>query len=185
MLRLFAFNLMVLSASLVATALGAGDESEKAAPVTAKAAFERLKTLKGDWVHEGEGCDPTGEKEQGWDRVQYKLTGAGSALVEVSGPGTKMEMLSVYHLDGEDLVMVHYCPAQNQPRLKLDRGASKPDRLVFAFDGGSNIDPAKDAYISGLTLTFKADSKVDADWQFTQNGTQKEHTTLELTRSSK
>ena len=185
MRRLFAFNVTVLTASLVATALGAGDESAKGGAVTARAAFDRLKTLKGEWKHEGEGCDPTGEKEPGWDRVQYKVTGAGSALVEVSGPGTKMEMLSVYHLDGDDLKMTHYCPAQNQPRLKLDRGASKPERLVFVFDGGSNIDPAKDGYISGLVLSFESDSLVKADWQFTQGGTRKEHTTFELTRDSK
>ncbi len=185
MLRLFAFNVMVLTVSLVATALGAGDEGAKSEPVTAKAAFERLKTLKGEWTHAGEGCDPTGEKEPGWDRVEYKLTGAGSALMEVSGPGTKMEMISVYHLDGDDLKMTHYCPAQNQPRLKLDRGASKPERLVFAFDGGSNIDPAKDGYISGLVLDFRSDAVVKADWQFTQGGTQKQHTTFEMTRASK
>lgn len=113
------------------------------------------------------------------------MTGAGSALVEVSGPGTKMEMLSVYHLDGDDLKMTHYCPAQNQPRLKLDRGTSRSERLVFIFDGGSNIDPAKDGYISGLVLSFESDALVKEDWQFTQGGASKEHTTFELTRESK
>ena len=185
MLRIFAFNVTVLTVSLVATALGAGDEASKTSPVTAKAAFERLKTMKGAWTHAGQGCDPTGEKEPGYDRVEYKLTGAGSALVEVSGPGTKMEMVSVYHLDGDDLIMTHYCPAQNQPRLKLDRAASRPERLVFVFDGGSNIDPAKDGYISGLVLSFESDSAVQADWQFTQGGTKKEHTTLDLARDAK
>lgn len=185
MLRLVAFNVLVLTVSLVATALGAGDEGATSGPMTARAAFDRLKTLKGDWTHAGEGCDPTGEKEPGWDRVEYKLTGAGSALVEVSGPGTKMEMVSVYHLDGEDLKMVHYCAAQNQPRLKLDRAASKPERLVFVFDGGSNIDPEKGAYISGLVLDFESDEAVKADWLFTQGGGQKEHATFELSRASK
>lgn len=185
MRRLFVFNATILTVSLVATALGAGDDSAGRGPVSARAAFDRLKTLHGEWTHEGQGCDPTGEREPGWDRVHYKLTGAGSALVEVSGPGTKMEMLSVYHLDGDDLVMTHYCPAQNQPRLKLDRAASRPDRLVFTFDGGSNIDPAKDGYISGLVLSFEPDSTVKADWRFTQGGAKAEHTTLELTRDSK
>jgi hypothetical protein len=185
MRRLFVFNAAVLTVSLVAGAVGAGDESTGGGPVTARAAFERLKTLKGDWTHEGQGCDPTAEREPGWDRVQYKLTGAGSALVEVDGPGTKNEMISVYHLDGDDLRMTHYCPAQNQPRLKLDRAASRPERLVFSFDGGSNIDPAKDGYISGLVLTFESDSLVKADWQYTQGGTKREHVAFELTRDSR
>ncbi|AMV40282.1 hypothetical protein [Planctomyces sp. SH-PL62] len=131
MQRLFAFNLLVLSASLVATALGAGDEKKADSPVTAIAAFDRLKTLVGDWKNSSSACDPGAEEVPGSDVVKYKLTGAGSALVEVSMPGTPMEMTSIYHLDGDDLRMTHYCALGNQPRLKLDKTASKADRLVF------------------------------------------------------
>lgn len=179
MRRLFAFNVVVLSASLVASALGAGDDGKKDAPITAKAAFDRLKTMAGDWKNLGTPCN-----EEGNDQVQYKVTGAGSALVETSSPGTKMEMISVYHLDGDDLKMTHYCAAQNQPRLKLDRAASKPDHLVFTFDGGSNIDKEKGLYVSGLVLDFQSDSRVKADWQSTQ-GAKNERMAFELTRETK
>lgn len=183
MRRLFLFNVLVLSASLVATALGAGDEGEKDAPVTAKAAFDRLKTLVGDWKNSSKACNEGGG--EGSDRVQYKLTGAGSALVEVDGPGTPMEMISVYHLDGDDLLMTHYCAVKNQPRLKLDRVASKPDRLVFVFDGGTNLDPAKDMYVSGLVLNFESETSVKADWKSRQGPDKVEAMTFELTRESR
>ena len=60
-------------------------------------------------------------EHKGEESVVYKLTGAGSALVETQFPGTGHEMVSVYHLDGDDLRMTHYCAAGNQPRVKLDR----------------------------------------------------------------
>jgi len=189
MLRLFAFNLLVLSASLVATALGAGDEKGEAAPppapVTAEAAFDRLKTMVGEWKNTSDLCDPSLAGVEGADRVRYKLTGGGSALVEVSAPDTRAEMISVYHLDGEDLRMTHYCSVKNQPRLKLDRAASKPDRLVFAFDGGTNLDPTRDMYISGLVLSFPADGRVVSDWQCNQGAEKAAPATFELTRAGK
>ena len=83
------------------------------------------------------------EDHKGDKSVIYKLTGAGSALVETQFPGSDHEMVSVYHLDGDDLRMTHYCAAGNQPRVKLDRANSKPDELIFVFDGGTNLDPAE------------------------------------------
>ena len=97
--------------------------------------------------------------------VIYKLTGGGSALVETQFPGSDHEMVSVYHLDGDDLRMTHYCAAGNQPRVKLDRANSKPDELIFVFDGGTNLDPQKDMHIHGLKITFHDDGKVTSTWE--------------------
>ncbi|MDG3004936.1 hypothetical protein [Paludisphaera mucosa] len=182
MLRIFTFNVLVLSASLVATALGAGDEGKKSSPVTAKAAFDRLKTVVGEWKN-SKPCN--GGEGEGSDVVRYKLTGAGSALVETSSPDTPMEMISVYHLDGDDLKMTHYCAIKNQPRLKLDRAASTADRLVFVFDGGANIDPSKDMYISGLVMNFHPDGKIVSEWDCNQGAEKVGPTTFELTRAPK
>ena len=96
-----------------------------------------------------------GKKEHGDDHpdeaaVTFKLTGAGSALVETQFPGMPHEMVSVYHLDGKELRMTHYCAAGNQPRVKLDRAKSTPDELIFVFDGGTNLDPEKDMHIHGV-----------------------------------
>ena len=74
-------------------------------------------------------------------------------------------MVSVYHLDGDDLRMTHDCAAGNQPRLKLDRASSSPTHLVFVFDGGTNMNPAKDMHIHGLSITFDKDGEVKAAWE--------------------
>jgi hypothetical protein len=153
---------------------GAGDDGAAKEGVEAKTAFAKLKKLKGTWKAE---LDATGEaaklKEaeehkpdhKAEESVIFKLTGAGSALVETQMPGAPHEMVSVYHLDGDDLRMTHYCAAGNQPRLKLDRAKSSPEHLVFVFDGGTNLDPKKDMHIHGLEITFHEDGRVTSAWE--------------------
>jgi hypothetical protein len=154
---------------------GAGDDTPAKEGVEAKAAFSRLKKLAGTWKAEtsmsGEAAKVKAKAEEhkdahgGAPSVVFKLTGAGSALVETQFPGAPHEMVSVYHLDGQELRMTHYCAAGNQPRLKLDRAKSRPDHLVFVFDGGSNLDPKKDGHIHNLEITFHEDGRVTSAWE--------------------
>ena len=132
----------------------AGDEVKG---VEAKAAFDKLKTLAGSWDTKGEGHGHSG-------KIDYKVTGNGSVVMETFFPGTDHEMISMYHLDGDELRLTHYCAARNQPRMKLDRAKSTPDLLIFAFDGGTNFDPAKDIHIHGGQIAFKGPGKVEAVW---------------------
>jgi hypothetical protein len=153
----------------------AGDDTPAKEGVEAKAVFARLKTLAGTWKPElaasGEAAKLKEKAEEhkaehgAEPSVVFKLTGAGSALVETQFPGAAHEMVSVYHLDGDELRMTHYCAAGNQPRLKLDRAKSRPDHLVFVFDGGSNLDPKKDMHIHGLEITFHEDGRVTSAWE--------------------
>lgn len=129
--------------------------------VGAKEAFERLKGLVGTWEGKGHGEDFT---------VVFKLTGAGSALVETQFPGSSHEMVSIYHLDGDELRMTHYCAAGNQPRVKLDRKASKADDLIFNFDGGTNLDPAKDMHIHDVRIVLKDADHIESRWVAYQGG---------------
>jgi hypothetical protein len=115
--------------------------------------------------------------------VIYRLTGAGSALVETDFPESNHEMVSVYHLDGDELRLTHYCAAGNQPRLKLDRTNSTPTRFVFVFDGGTNMDPAKDMHIHGMTLSFEKEGEVEAAWEAHNEGKSAGLTKFHLSRT--
>jgi hypothetical protein len=140
------------------------------AGIDAKTAFAKIKTLAGDWkvqtsdepkIDHGKAKR---EDHTGGLSVNYKVTGAGSALMETQFPGSDHEMVSVYHLDGDDLRMTHYCAAGNQPRVKLDRALSTPEQLLFVFDGGTNLNPQKDMHIHGVKITFHEDGKVTSAW---------------------
>src|SRR5882724_7494805 len=124
--------------------------AEGAAPFDEKAALERLRSLS-TWQGAPESPDTA---------VRYERT--GNAVMEIQHPGTPRQMISVFYLDQGHLVATHYCVA-NQPHLRLDTAASTPDRLVFAFAGGSNLDPAQDGHLHAGTVQFKPD-RVESDW---------------------
>jgi hypothetical protein len=84
----------------------------------------------------------------------YRITAGGSAVQETIFPGTKMEMLSIYHMDKGRLLMTHYCALGNQPHVKLNTRKSTASELVFDFDGGTNLNPRRDMHMHSLTLTL-------------------------------
>ena len=96
-----------------------------------------MKTLAGDWTGEGHHGMAT--------PVNYKVSANGTVVMETLFAGTPHEMLTLYYLAGNDLVATHYCAGANQPHFKLDTAKSTPDDLVFAFDGGTNLDTATKA----------------------------------------
>lgn len=147
--------------------------------IEAKTAFAKLKTLAGEWKVEGEVAGHGGGHEQ---KVIYRVTSNGSALMQHQFPDTDHEIISMYHLDGNDLKMTHYCAIGNQPRMKLDRQASTPDVLVFVFDGGTNFNPAKDLHIHALKTSFKEGGKVEEAWDAFAGGKKAHGTTFVLSR---
>ena len=126
--------------------------------------LERLKKLAGEWVALDEKGQPT-------DHVVsvFKVTAAGSAVHETIFPGTNHEMVTVYHLDGPDLVLTHYCALGNQPHLKADP-KSPADKLVFQFVGGSNLDAAKDMHMHEGSFTFVDDDHLESSWAAWKDG---------------
>ena len=89
-----------------------------------------------------------------------RVTAAGSAVHETLFPGQAHEMISMYYLDGADLVMTHYCALGNQPRMKADP-KSPAGKIHFKFAGGSNLDPAKDKHMHEGILTFVDDDHIE------------------------
>ena len=151
---------------------GPADDTPAKDGIEAEAAFKKLKTLVGSWTGKTARDEKKEEAKKEHEdampdevSVTFKLTGAGSALVETQFPGMAHEMVSVYHLDRKELRMTHYCAARNQPRLKLDRAKSTPDEFVFVFDGGTNFDPEKDMHIHGLRIKFEKDGHVKSEWE--------------------
>jgi hypothetical protein len=82
-------------------------------------AFDELRTLSGNW----EGTVAWTGKTASKVSAHYYITGNGSAVVEDLSNG-----ISVYHLDGADLRMTHYCAAQNQPRLRASSFGRRQQR---------------------------------------------------------
>ncbi len=130
----------------------------------ARAAFELLKGLDGEWQFPGDGQGiPPGT-------VNYRVTANGSAVLETLMPGTEHEMITLYHLDGDQLVLTHYCVLGNQPEMKLVSATANPKELRFAFTGGRNVDPAKGRHIHSGRLRFREDGSVASEWAYHVDG---------------
>jgi len=150
-------RLLVCPALLVALHLAAygDDKAGKLPPAPTNANLEKMKKLAGTWLAADENGKPT-------DQVMsiIKVTAGGSVVHETIFPGQPQEMVSVYSVDGPDLVMTHYCVLGNQPRMKADRNSSA-NEIHFQFAGGANLDPAKDKHMHEATLTFVDDDHIE------------------------
>jgi hypothetical protein len=76
--------------------------------------FERLKSLAGDWVNAKDAKDPKAPVA-----ISLRVIAGGSAILEREFPGTPNEMVTVYHRDGDKVLMTHYCVLGNQPQMRV------------------------------------------------------------------
>src|SRR5579883_3440161 len=102
--------------SLITLVAGSGlaRANESAGNPAGAAGFESLKKLAGDWVQIGKDGKPAGPVVS-----SIRVTSAGTAVEETLFPGTAHEMVTMYHLDGGELVLTHYCALGNQPHMRL------------------------------------------------------------------
>jgi hypothetical protein len=131
--------------------------AEDKKPETKKpnANFEKMSKLVGTWVSaEGENKDQVVSV--------IKLTAGGSTIHETTFPGQPMEMVSVYTTEGDDFKMTHYCLLGNQPQLKADPKAPA-NKITWLFEGGGNLDPAKDKHMHGATVTIIDNDHIEID----------------------
>ena len=158
--------------------LASADDNENAsASKSTKSQFEQLKKLAGDWTgkasHEGnEAFDAT---------VSYKVTSAGSAVMETLFGGTEHEMITMYHLHGDSVVLTHYCALGNQPRMKL-QPTDDPKKLVFKFLDGTNLDAAKDMHMHEASIELVGDDHIKSEWTMFNNGKRTETAKFDLKR---
>ncbi|HET9480961.1 MAG TPA: hypothetical protein VFP98_04325, partial [Candidatus Polarisedimenticolia bacterium] len=90
--------------------------------------FERLKSLEGTW----RGKAPDGAPVT----VTYKVIAAGSAVMEQL---SVENMITVYHADGDNLMLTHYCAGNNQPRMRASAAGQDGSVLSFHFVDATNL----------------------------------------------
>jgi hypothetical protein len=145
----------LLLALLAATRLHALD---------AATAFDRLRALEGSW---------TGETEEGSiARKDYRMVANGSALLEeydVEGRNDR-HMLTLYHLDGDRLLLTHYCVAGNQPRMAADLAGGTEDRFDFRLVDATGLDRPGEGHMHSASFRFLPDGAMEQEWVFLQDG---------------
>ncbi len=141
----------------------------------AQAAFEKLKSLEGNWS----GTTPEGKSLQ----VSFRVVSGGSAVESEIHGEAEADMFSVFHLDGDRLLMTHYCGTGNQPRMV---GTLSPDgkTISFNFLDATNLLPSQPGHMEKMTLTLPDATHQTEQWDFlAQDGQHQHHALFELQRT--
>ena len=115
-------------------------------------AFEKLKSLVGEWEAR-DGVSYGGKPI----RISYKLVSRGSGVMETyTQVGVDViEMVTVYHLDGDNLVLTHFCAVNNQVRLRAEPPVEGANELRFAYVDASNLSVSNRDVMHNLVVTFQ------------------------------
>jgi hypothetical protein len=169
------FRLML--ALVVAFALPSQAQKSPAAQ-----ALEKLTSLAGDWqgTFEWSGA----RTDEGKMDATYYVTGNGSAVVENLLQDGKPMMTSVYHLDGNDLRLTHFCAAQNQPRLKAQRIDPAVGAVDFSFVDATNMRTPDAPHVNGLEWRMLDADHISLTFLF-QAGSKQSRELIQLRRTTK
>ena len=175
-LSLLAIALFFFSAATVPAQTHAHVDTKASDPTPARLAFERFKKLEGAWQ---------GRSTKGWEEVvNFKTIAQGSVVVETSFDAHPNEtMMTMFHLDGERLMLTHYCVAKNQPRLIATEIAADGQTITFTFLDGGNLPTRNKGHMDKAVFRFVDDNHVASQWTWYQDG--KENWMEEITLERK
>ena len=156
--RLFCLTLSVLFVGLCSESVTAETKAD--------AAFTKLHALAGVW----EGTYAWSGTEPKKAVARYSLTGNGSAVTEDLFQEGVPTMTSVYHLDGADLRLTHFCAAQNQPRLKATDFDSEGNKVTFSFVDITNLKSPSAGHVDGVELKFLTADHINLRFHFVADG---------------
>lgn len=180
-------NRTILLPVLLALAAACSSTKEVVAPTgdggaSARAGFERIKALAGNWTGPGgEGA------ELATVEVRYRVTAAGSVVEETIMPGTEHEMVTMYHMDGDRLMLTHYCSAGNQPSMVAVPVLSKAGEvssLRFEFERATNMPDPNAGHMHQAEITFEGSNNLSSRWTYWSEGKAGHQANFQLTRKS-
>jgi len=138
---------LVLVAAIAVTAPGL------AASPAASAGYDKIKSLAGVWEAKG----PDGSQVT----ATYKLVAGGTAVEETLSHGN---MVTVYHLDGDSILLTHYCMGDNQPRMRATGLSADGKLLDFKFVDATNLAQPTASHMHALKMTFVDTDHLTQEW---------------------
>lgn len=135
--------------------------------------FDRMKSLAGDW--QGKASDGR------MVHVSYQVVSAGSAVMESIKEPSESQMITMYYLDGDSLMMTHFCSANNQPRMRAEASGGPTDHIEFTFVDVTNLSSPEAGHMHAHAITWKDSSHIRQQWTWIEGGKERVET-FELQR---
>jgi hypothetical protein len=153
----------------------------------AQKSFTELKSLAGSW----EGHVTTTPKAPEMDGavldISLRVTSRGNALVhEMHGAGTPDDPtkydhpLTMLYLDGDRLLLTHYCDAGNRPRMVAK---TSPDGKTVDFDFIDVAGGTEYGHMHHATFTFIDANHHTEDWTYMMPGDKPMRAHVDLQRT--
>jgi hypothetical protein len=181
--------LPVVLLSLSAAAFAQSDaQKASVAPVLSEAqkSFATMKSLAGEW--EGPVTVPEIPEMSGGKpmHVSLRVTSRGNVLVhEMQEAGTPLDAtkydhpVTMLYVDGDQLMLVHYCDAGNRPRMT---GKMTPDGKTVEFEL-KDISGSTEMHMHHSVITLIDANHHLEDWTFMM-GDKPIHAHVELHRTN-
>src|ERR1700682_104838 len=175
----FVLSVVVMALSTVAFA-----QSEAQKPVAqsdALRSFDKLKTLAGSW----EGHVTTVPQEAAIEgklmQVSFRVTSMGNTLMhEMTGAGRPDDPITMLYLDGDRLLLTHYCDAGNRPRMA---GKMSSDGKTVEFEFLDVAGSTQYGHMHHAVFTFLDANHHIEDWTYMMPGDKPVHAHFDLQRT--
>jgi hypothetical protein len=139
---------LLLFAGFLNSSLFAGPHSE--------AAFKKLQSLAGQW----EGKDAHGMAS----KTSFEVLASGTAVIERLDAAGMEEMVTLYSMDQDGIALVHYCPTNNQPRMRVVPASDDVKELSFDYQGAGNLKSPTEGHQHHLVIRFEDADHITETW---------------------
>jgi hypothetical protein len=170
-MRSFRWVLPVVLLALSALAVAQSD---------AQKSFDAMKTLEGKWEGHVTTVPPEAAIEGKTTQVSLRVTSMGNAMVHEMRIGERPDdPITMFYVDGDRLLLTHYCDAGNRPRMtgKLSADGKKVEFAFLDLAGSTQYGHMHNAVFT----VVDADHHTE-DWTYMQ-GEKAVHARLELQRT--
>jgi hypothetical protein len=137
--------------------------------------MEAINGLVGIW----EVTSPAPKQGDAPNVIVFRTTSGGTAMIETMFSRSAEEMVNMYTIDGDSVVMTHYCMVGNQPRMRaksIDKGVIK-----FEYVDATNLKSRDESHMDSVEMTIDGD-KLTEKWAMYENGKVTSHAVFELKR---
>jgi hypothetical protein len=180
-LRLMQSVVVVMSAVVLISLSTVGLAQSDVQKSDAQESFDKLKTLAGSWEGHVTTIPPEPDIEGKLVQATLRVTSMGNALMhEMTGAGRPDDPITMLYLDGDRLLLTHYCDAGNRPRMV---GKMSPDGKTVEFDFLDVSGSTQYGHMHHAVFTFLDANHHTEDWTYMNPGDKPVHAHIDLQRT--
>jgi hypothetical protein len=147
----------------------------------AQKSFDKMKALAGSWEGHVTTVPLAPDIEGKATHASLRVTSMGNAIVhEMTGDGRPDDPITMLYLDGDRLLLTHYCDAGNRPRMA---GRMSPDGKTVEFDFLDVAGSTEYGHMHHAVFTVIDANHHTEDWTYMMPGDKPMHAHIELQRT--